>query len=91
YMNLKVTINGRPYDQLDGAYIAGTAFSNFMQQVAPYYNKAPFPAPPSQMRFGAPPPAPPAQPSPGNQASSPPATPPASPPASPPADGGTNP
>lgn len=91
YNNRGVVINGRPYAALDGSQIAGTAFSNFMQQVAPNYNKAPFPAPPSKMRFGAPPPAPPAQPNPGNQASPPPATPPAAPPASPPANGGTNP
>lgn len=87
YVNQGVTINGVPYAQLDGANIAGTAFSKLMQQVAPNYNKAAFPTPPAKMVNGTPPPAPPKQ---NTSPSSPPASPPANTPA-PPADGGTKP
>ncbi|GAA1048641.1 transglycosylase domain-containing protein [Arthrobacter russicus] len=90
YQNQNKTFNGRTYPRLDGAYIAGTAFSSYMNAVAGNFNTAPFPAPPARMVNGNPPPAPPAQPSPSSP-SSPPATPPAAPPASPPASGGTNP
>ncbi|AJT41961.1 transglycosylase domain-containing protein [Psychromicrobium lacuslunae] len=49
FHNQNVTINGRPYAQIDGANIAGTAFSNFMNEVAPSYKHEDFPQPPSSM------------------------------------------
>lgn len=92
YQNQRVTINGRYWPRLDGAHIAGTAFSIYMNSVAGNYNKASFPEPPAKMRFGNPPPAPPARSNP-NPPSSPPSAPPAPPsqPAEPPANGNTNP
>lgn len=78
-----ITVNGVTYPQgLDGKDIAGTAWSNFMNAIAPSYKTDAFPAPPAKMLASAAPPAPPKQ--------NTPASPPASPPA-PPADGGTKP
>lgn len=96
YQNQNVIINGKFWARLDGAYIAGTAFSTYMNAVAGNYNKAPFPEPSAKMRFGTTSPVPPPARSvpPANTPSAPPAPPaesPGAPPANPPANGDTNP
>lgn len=52
YRNQRININGQYYAQLDGSQIAGTAFSNYMNAIAPGYNTDLFPAPPQEMING---------------------------------------
>lgn len=85
FHNQNVTINGRLYPQIDGANIAGTAFSNFMNTVAPTYKHDDFPQPPSSM-LEQPYVAPPVNQNPTPNRSNPPSTGKATPPAS----GGSN-
>lgn len=52
YRNQDVTIKGKKYTQLDGSGIAGTAFSNYMNAIAPTYKTEAFPQPPQSMISG---------------------------------------
>ncbi|GAB2763056.1 transglycosylase domain-containing protein [Sinomonas soli] len=49
----EITINGRFYKSVDGAFIAGPQWANFMQKAAPLYDNGSFEAPPQNLITGA--------------------------------------
>ncbi|MDQ4488900.1 transglycosylase domain-containing protein [Sinomonas sp. ASV486] len=53
-----LTINGRFYKSVDGAFIAGPQWAYFMQKAAPLYDNGGFDAPPQNLIGGQPTPAP---------------------------------
>ncbi|MCH6469028.1 transglycosylase domain-containing protein [Sinomonas terrae] len=53
HVGQNVTINGRFYQSVDGAYIAGPQWALYMQQAAPLYDHGDFDAPPQNLITGA--------------------------------------
>lgn len=93
YRNQNITINGIRYeaggprgDTIDGAYVAGPAFSTFMNQIAPSYKHDDFPEPANNL-VSQPYVAPPVNQNPNPNKSNPPSTGKATPPAN---NGGNN-
>ncbi|WP_433874524.1 transglycosylase domain-containing protein [Sinomonas atrocyanea] len=51
-MGRDITVNGKFYPVVDGAYIAGPQWAGYMQQVAKYYDHGSFDAPPQRLISG---------------------------------------
>ncbi|GHG46288.1 carboxypeptidase [Sinomonas cellulolyticus] len=51
-MGRDVTVNGKFYPVVDGAYIAGPQWASYMQQVAGLYDHGDFPTPPQRLITG---------------------------------------